>query len=259
MGLRTSHPVGAFSWADVATPSRAATASFYGGLLGWRLDDVDAGADAGYGVFLVGDHAVAGLAGLSEEQQASGARPGWTNYVTVVSVEPVAARAEELGGSVVVDAFDVGDDGRALMLADPHGAVVALWEPRGAIGAERVNDVGCMTMNELATDDTDAARAFYEALFGWTTEVVDTGPGGPLIVSVMNDGRLNGTISEAVGAPPHWRPYFTVESTDDATTRVRELGGTVVFGPVPTGDGSIAVALDDQGAIFGLFAGETDE
>lgn len=59
---------------------------------------------------------------------------------------------------------------------DPQGAVFAVWQPRTRTGAERVNDVGCLCMNELATTDIDAARSFYGACSGWTTEAVDMGP-----------------------------------------------------------------------------------
>ena len=143
-------------------------------------------------------------------------------------------------------------------LADPQGATFAVWQPRQRIGAERVNDVGCLCMNELATTDIDAARSFYEALFGWTTDTVDTGPGGPTIVSVHNGPTLNANMSEAHGAPPHWRPYFTVESMDSSVARIRDLGGAVLFGPMPVPAGSFAVVADPQGAVFALFEGPVD-
>ena len=72
--------------------------------------------------------------------------------------------------SAIDDAFDVLDVGRMAVLKDPQGAVLALWQPGTRIGAERVNDVGCLCTNELATSDLEAARSFYGRLFGWTTE-----------------------------------------------------------------------------------------
>jgi hypothetical protein len=112
-------------------------------------------------------------------------------------------------------------------------------------------------MNELATSDLDAARAFYERLFGWTTALADTGPGGPTLVSVLNEGSLNAYMSEEPGAP-HWRAYFTVESTTTTIAQLEALGGSVLAGPFPIPDGSIAVVSDPQGAEFALFQGETD-
>ncbi len=133
-----------------------------------------------------------------------------------------------------------------------------MWQPRVRIGAERVNDVGCLCMNELITIDIKGARSFYEDLFGWTTELVDAGPDGPLGFA-RNRGSVNASFFAArAGAPPHWRSCFTVESTEAAVERVRNLGGTELRKPVEIGDGSLAIVRDPQGAVFTLFAGEVD-
>jgi hypothetical protein len=105
----------------------------------------------------VGGDAVCGLYQMSDEVREEGASPNWLNYVTVADVDAAAARATEAGGAVLADAFDVLDAGRMAVLEDPQGAVFAVWLPRARIGAERVNDVGCLCMNELATTDMDAA------------------------------------------------------------------------------------------------------
>lgn len=179
--------------------------------------------------------------------------------MTVADADATAARAAELGGTVIAEPFDVLDAGRMAVLGDLQGAVFAVWEPRGRIGAEHVNDIGCLCMNELATSDLDGARAFYEGLFGWRTEVADTGPDGPPMVFAYNGDTLNASFSAGQeGAPSHWRPYFTVASTEEAVARVRELGGTVEVEPLELPDGSIALVLDAHGALFGLFAGEVD-
>jgi predicted enzyme related to lactoylglutathione lyase len=179
------------------------------------------------------------------------------NYVTVADAEAAAARANEIGGGLVEAAFDVLDIGRMAVLEDPQGAVFAVWQPRTRIGAERVNDVGCLCMNELATTDVRAARLFYERLFGWTVEVSDDAPEGPAMI--FNDGNINGAFFAASdGAVPHWRPCFTVESAEGALDRVRVLGGQQLGEPLDVGHGSIAMVLDPQGARFTIFAGEVD-
>ena len=90
-------------------------------------------------------------------------------------------------------------------------------------------------------------------------ETIDTGPDGPPLAGVYNGETLNANISVGTGdQPPHWRPYFTVAATEAAAAHVQELGGRVVFGPFPIPAGSFAVALDPQGAVFALFAGEVD-
>jgi uncharacterized protein len=258
MGKRTSYAAGAFSWVDLAITDAAAAKSLYAGLLGWEMEDSDAGDGAVYTMCRVDGDAVCGLFEMSEDMRATGARPTWTSYVTVADADAAAARANELGGGVIDDAFEVLDAGRMAVLRDPQGAVFAVWQPRTRIGAERVNDVGCLCMNELATSDIDAATSFYEGLFGWTTEAVEMPPGGAVAL-LFNGETLNGCFfALQAGTPPHWRPCFTVESTDTALEWVRELGGRELVEPLDIGHGSIAMAHDPQGAVFTLFAGEVD-
>jgi predicted enzyme related to lactoylglutathione lyase len=257
MGKRASHAAGTFSWVDLATTDAAAARSFYAGLFGWEMEESDAGDGAAYTMCRIEGDAVCGLFEIPEEMLAGGVGPTWTSYVTVASADATAARAEELGGGVVNDPLEVLDAGRMAVLRDPQGAVLAVWQPRTRIGAERVNDVGCLCMNELATSDIDAARSFYEGLFGWTTERLDTE--GPPIVLARNGKTLNASLGPVEeGGPSHWRPYFTVESTETAIERVRELGGRELLEPTDIFDGSIAIALDPQDAALGLFAGEVD-
>ncbi len=259
MGKRTSYTPGTFSWVDLATTDAAAARSFYAGLFGWEMDDDDAGGGAVYTMCRIDGDAVCGLFEMSPAMRATGVPPNWTSYVTVADADAVPARVHELGGAVIDDAFDVLDVGRMAVLRDPQGAVFAVWQPRTRMGAERVNDVGCLCMNELATTDIDAARSFYERLFGWTTEVDATVPPGLPVAFAHNGDSLNASFFTVPhGAPPHWRPCFAVESTDAAVDRVLEQGGTTVLAPRAMPDGSIALVRDPQGAVFALFAGEVD-
>jgi predicted enzyme related to lactoylglutathione lyase len=258
VGKRTSYAPGTFSWVYLATTDAAAAKLFYVGLFGWQTEDNDAGGTS-YTTCRVGGDAVCGLYEISEDMRAAGVTPNWMSYVTVLDADGVAARTKHVGGRVIDEAFDVLDLGRMAVVVDPQGAVFAVWQPRTRIGAERVNDVGCLCMNELATSDLDGARSFYTGLFGWTTEVVDPDPDEPLIVLARNGERVNASFLAAEGgASPHWRPNFTVESTETAVARIRDLGGTVLMEPVEIFDGSIAMGRDPQGALFSLFAGETD-
>lgn len=53
---------------------------------------------------------------------------------------------------------------------------------------------------------------------------------------MFNGGNINGAFFAAPeGAAPHWRPCFTVESTETAVERVRELGGKRLGEPLDIG------------------------
>src|SRR5918999_1191830 len=93
---------------------------------------------------------------------------------------------------------------------------------------------GTLSWADLSTTDPDGAKRFYGDLFGWQTEDLPTGAGGP----VYSMCRLNGSNVAAIsaqqdqeremGIPPHWNNYVTVESVDDTASRAGELGATVM-------------------------------
>jgi predicted enzyme related to lactoylglutathione lyase len=258
MGKRDGFPPGTFSWTDLATSDVGAATAFYAGLFGWEPDDEQIVADSAYTALRLEGDLVCGVRELSEDERRAGVLPSWTSYVTVTDAEATAARATRIGGAVLGDTVEVSDLGRMALVADPQGASVAVWQPGTRSGAERVNDVGCLCMNELATGDVAAARSFYEELFGWTTEEVG-GSDGPPLVMALNGETLNASLSPVeAGGAPHWRPYFTVESVEEGVRRLRELGGSELLGPEQIFDGAIAVVADPQGAVFALFAGEVD-
>ena len=267
MGKRTSYEPGTFSWVDLGTSEPEEAKAFYTALFGWEPEDMPVPDSPPYSMCRLRGEAVAAIYSQPGEQREAGIPPNWFSYVTVTSADDTAARTKEAGGAVHADPFDVMDAGRMAVIADPTGAMFGVWEPRESIGATLVNDPGCLTWNELATNDVTAAGAFYDELFGWKTEPMDTGDAPPYWM-IQHDGAAqgrNGGIRELApeqvegGVPPHWLPYFTVESVDRAKDTVTGGGGSVLFGPMDLPAGRIAVAHDPQGAFFGLFEGEVDD
>jgi uncharacterized protein len=261
MGTRTSHAPGTFSWVDLQTSDPDAAKTFYGGLFGWEYDDIPIGDGSVYSMAKVGGSSVAALGGLQSDQIP----PHWNSYLTVESADDTAARVEELGGSVVEKPFDVFSAGRMAVLSDPSGGVLCIWEPRDNIGAERVNEVGTLTWNELGTKDPVAAADFFNGLFGWTYDEQDMG-GGDVYRTIKNGDRMNGGIRKQTEAEanvrPNWLPYFVVEDADASAAQAKEAGATVLQEPftIPSpGQPRIAVLADPQGAVFAVFSGETQD
>jgi predicted enzyme related to lactoylglutathione lyase len=268
MGKRERYEPGTFSWVDLATTDPEAAKAFYGELFGWVADDRPIPGGGIYSMMTLGGSEVAGIAEQQSQLREAGVPPVWNSYVTVASADEAADAAVQAGGSIHAPAFDVMTAGRMAVVADPAGAVFSVWEPRESIGAERVNDPGCLTANELSTNDVPAATTFYGELFGWSIEPVDT-TGGPPYWMIGHSGAArgrNGGVRELspeqvqAGVPPHWMPYFTAASVGAALETAAGAGGSVVFGPLdlPTG-ARIAVLYDAQGVFFGLFEGEVDD
>lgn len=237
MGERESYAPGTFCWAELGTTDVEAATAFYTDVFGW---DTEAGR------FRLDGHDVAGV------EEADDAR--WRSRLAVDDVDALVERVRELGGEVLAGPLDVEQAGRMAAVADPTGAAVELWQARELVGAARVNDVGHMVWNELASPDPGRAREFYGELLGWEVEPEDTGYG-----VIRREGTPSGGIRpQQDQEPAHWLVYFTVGSCDDAVAAVRSGGGSVIAAPTDTPMGRVAAVRDPQGAAFAVFEGEVD-
>jgi uncharacterized protein len=256
VGKRESYEPGTFSWVDLSTPDAEGAKAFYSGLFGWEFRDDEIPGGGVYTMCLNGGDEVAGIA--QQDQHPA----HWNNYVTVESADETAAKAKQLNATVIEEPFDVMESGRMAVFADPGGAMLCVWEPRNHIGAGRVNDLGCMSWNDLQTRDSEAAGEFYRALFGWEPEPIYV-EGQLVYTSIKNAGWQNGgymPMSEDNGeAPSFWLTYFAVTSCDEAVEKVQGSGGTLFAGPMDVPAGRFAVLGDPHGAAFAVFEGPTDE
>ncbi len=112
---------------------------------------------------------------------------------------------------------------------------------------------------ENASDNKDAAKAFYTEVIGWKTHEMDMGPAGTYVSLVAGDKPRGGLVAAAPGVPSHWVSYLRVEDVDATTAAAKGNGGSILAEPfsVP-GVGRISVIADPQGAAFALFH-EADE
>ena len=249
MGERTSHAPGTFSWADLATTDPDGAKAFYTGLFGWETEDNPIPEGGVYTMLSKGGKNVAALSGAREGQPSA-----WNSYVTVESADASAAAAQEHGGTLAMEAFDVMDVGRMAVFQDPTGAFLCVWQPKGNIGAERVNEPGALALNQLNTSDPERAQEFYTGVFGWRFDKVAD---EPAYWGIYNGDRLNGGMMEQ--SPSAWLVYFGSASVDDDAGRIGELGGSVMVPPMSVPGGRILVAADPQGGVFGLFSGRFDD
>src|SRR5664280_2378553 len=215
------------SWVDLGTPDPAAAGEFYSALFGW---DVQPGPPeaGGYAMCYLRGRMVAGLG----PQQNPGP-PVWSTYINV-------------------------DD------ADAAGAAFGVWQPGTHRGAGIRDEPGAMCLNELITTDVPGAVAFYRAVFGW-----EASPQGESSPAAYTEWQLGGRSIGGLMAkpadmpaevPPYWMVYFAVADVDASTTRVSELGGTVVVPgqDIESGRLRFAVVTDPAGAPFSVLAGSAD-
>lgn len=257
MGERSQYAPGTFCWADLTTTDQPAAKSFYGELFGWSAHDTPVGEGAYYSIMSRDGKSVAAIAPQPEAQRDAGVPPVWNSYVTVSDADAVADRAQELGANVHAPPFDVMQAGRMAVIQDPQGAFFMLWQPRDMPGAALVNAPGALVWNELGSPDLDASSAFYSGLFGWTVAPFEASPEPYL--SIKNGDANNGGIRAlAPGAPPNWLVYFGIDDLDAGLSKVGELGGSTLAGPIDIQIARIAVVADPQGAVFALYDGQLE-
>ncbi len=256
---RNEYAPGTPCWLDLAAPDLDAAKSFYGGLFGWDAHSAP-GPDEetrGYSFFTVNGKMVAGFG-----PPGDGEPPSWRSYVSVADADETAAKVKDAGGEVLFEPLDVTDVGRMSVFRDTEGAVICAWQPKQFAGAELVNEPGTLSWNELATRDPDAAKSFYEAVFGWKPVEQDMGEVAYVMLHLDDHpvgGMLPLTDEAPEDLPPHWLPYFVVEDFESTVEKANELGGEVKAPESDTSVGKFTVLSDPAGAAFAVIELSADD
>jgi hypothetical protein len=249
---------GRFLWYELLTKDPKASMDFYSKVVGWGTTKWE-GMESPYHMFTQGEAPLAGLMELPEDAKKAGAPTRWLPYMGTDDVDATLTQAESLGAKVCVKAQDIPTVGRMAVLADPQGALFALFRPASSERSpEEAAQIGGCSWHELCTLDHPKAFEFYAALFGWERkgEAHDMGPLG----TYQEYGRpgsfpLGGFYNKPTDmpAPPHWMLYFRVRDVAACAEVVKAHGGQILNGPteVPGGD-FIVNCVDSQGGAFSL-------
>ena len=121
-----------FCWHDLAAADAPAALGFYSAVFGWSAEVRQ--ANGGHFFRLrSGASDVGSLYQLSNRQLDAGAPSHWTSYVCVDDAQATTRRVQAAGGRIVVAPFAVDGAATIALVADPHGALLGLWqEPRHA-------------------------------------------------------------------------------------------------------------------------------
>jgi predicted enzyme related to lactoylglutathione lyase len=123
IGAQLVNAPGALTWADLVTPDVEAAARFYGDWLGWTTEEMP-GAE-GYRVIKNGARSNGGMVPMRPEME--GTPPNWMPYFGVDDLDATRAVADDRGGRTLMGPMPVPVGSFAVM-ADPQGAVFALWQ-----------------------------------------------------------------------------------------------------------------------------------
>jgi uncharacterized protein len=273
MPERDGYIPGVPCWIDTSQPDPETAVDFYRGLFGWEFEDVMPPDSPGK--YFIGRIRGGNVAAVGSIPESAPPMAMWNTYIWVDSADETAAKAKDAGGAVAMDPFDVMDAGRMAVLTDPEGAAFCVWQAKENKGAQIVNEHGSLNFNGLETRDPDSAKAFYGAVFGWTTLSLPGGaemwtqPGygdhleetNPDLRKQMAEAGAPAGFEDVVASiipigddepniPAHWGVTFAVDDADQIASKATELGGKVVAPPFDAPWVRMTVIADPQGATF---------
>ena len=269
MPERDGYIPGVPCWVDASEPDPEAAVEFYGGLFGWRFEDVMSPSSEGE-YFIAqhqatsssifdtsGDRRRGEVAGVRSIPEAAAPAAMWNTYFWVDSVDEAVSKVRDAGGGVVIEPFDFVDACRMALFTDPEGAAFGVWQAKEHKGARLVNDPGSLVFNGLNTRDVEGARSFYGSVFGWQTAAIGGGAQGwtlpgygdwlerehhPDLRRQMAEAGAPEGFEDVVGSiipiaydqpdtPAHWSVTFAVDDADATAANATELGGKVIVPP----------------------------
>jgi predicted enzyme related to lactoylglutathione lyase len=262
---REGFPPGVPCWVDTQQPDRDAALRFYGAVFGWSFENHLQRGDRAYDLATLDGRVVAAIGSGPSDTTAT-----WTTYIGVEDADAAVAKVEAAGGTVVAPPLRAGNAGRLVLLTDPTGANLALWEPGRRKGVELVNEPGSWNWSLLSTPDPAGAAAFYAEVFGWETDLDAPGPKlvrlpgyadfleqfDPELRARHAAGGVPDGFSDAVAwilpsrATAFWAVTFLVADADAAAQAAEREGGRVVSGPTDTEWTREVVLADPAGATF---------
>ena len=123
-----NHP-NALVWNELQTRDGAAAQGFYESVFGWKGGLSD---DSGYISYAVDGRVHAGMMEM-DENFPENVPANWQPYFMVEDVHATAAKAQELGGTLLMPPMEAGDVGTFAVIQDPQGAVFSIIKFKGQV------------------------------------------------------------------------------------------------------------------------------
>lgn len=130
IGAMILNEPGALCWTELSTRDTAAAETFYTKLFGWTAKHAT-GAPMEYTEFNNQGQTAAGMMPMPKEVPAF-VSSYWMPYFQVVDADASAVNAKTLGANLMVPPHDIPNVGRFAVIADPQGAVFAVFTPARA-------------------------------------------------------------------------------------------------------------------------------
>ncbi|MDJ0763085.1 MAG: VOC family protein [Myxococcota bacterium] len=259
--MADSNKKGQLVWYDFITRDIEKAKAFYAALFDWQYEAFDMGPEGIYDMIKVGDKTIGGF--MTPNGPNADTLPAhWTAYVYVRDVAETVNKAKRLGGTVPVGPVDIPNMGAFGVSVDKEQAGISFYsannEPEETPEEDQMASIGEFCWTECMVDDTERAKAYYGELFGWAYEPKNMGEGCDTYwIAKAADSHVAGIMKKSTEhkGPSCWLSYVFVKDLENTLKQAETLGGQIIAPPMPIPEvGRIAVILDNQGGMIGLFA-----
>ena len=201
------HIVGVPNWVDVTVETieqRDALMSFFTSLYGWTWEV--GGEEMGH--YSIAQYEGAPVFGVGVGPGGAGAM---VPYFATDDINATAAKAAELGGTVIMGPMEVPEAGTMALVTDPTGAVHGLWQ------AGNFKGFGVAYEPEPGMRVLSAGEQWFASV-------------------------SENQVDERTTA--QWNSIYVVETLEAARNKIRELGGTIVLEEMPVPGSAISVFVE---------------
>ncbi|WP_457032739.1 VOC family protein [Kitasatospora sp. P5_F3] len=109
--------------------------------------------------------------------------------------------------------------------------------------------------------DVEGAKSFYGEVLGWTFGEASSEFGN--YTQAYSDGKAVAAVVPPMPgseSPSAWCLYLASPDVNATAAKIKAAGGTVLMDPMQVGDfGSMLIATDPGGAVFGVWQGDQHE
>jgi uncharacterized protein len=242
-------------WLDLSAGDPDKARSFYSKVFGWKIE---LNPDPQYGGYSLAKLGGKDVAGIGPKQDPNGPS-AWMVYIGTNDAGDTVKKTQAAGGKVIVEPMQVGPQGRMVVIQDPSGAFLGVWEPGQMKGAEVRRAENAMSWAELSSRGIDKTTDFYKKVFGWGIKSNDMGPDqAPYLEFQLNGESVGGGMEMnpmvPKEVPSYWMPYFGAKDVDAATARAKSNGAQEMVPPTDFPGGRFSILSDPEGAAFGIMS-----
>ena len=235
-------------WVDYSADNPGTIREFYEQLFGWSWSISDDPQYGGYAMAMIGDHSAAGIGGKQDPSFPS----LWALYFGTDDIDALSQKVRDAGGSVLMQPFDVGDQGQMAVYQDPSGGTFSAWQGQGA-GDFTFDVPNAFSWAELNARGVESLLPFYEQVFGWGVKNTETmGDQQPYFEfdiggdSILGAWEMNPMVPAEV--PTYWQVYFNTDDVDATFAKALSLGASELVAPQDFPGGRFAIMRDPEGA-----------